>query len=589
MPHEQELHELAELSGEPPASDAPVAFARGLHKEFPGGLKPALAELELDVRGGMVTGLVGPDGAGKTTLLRIFAGLLLPTRGQVSVLGLDPTKDFKTLRDQVGYMPQKFGLYEDLSVAENLELYAELKGILGQARRDTFDRLLTFTDLTRFTGRLAGALSGGMKQKLGLACTLIGNPRLLLLDEPGVGVDPVSRRELWRMVHELITEGIGVVWSTAYLDEAEACDRVILLNEGEVLFRGPPQQLNDRMKGRVFLLRDEEQPARVALRLARRDPASLDGVVQGKSVRLIARADEKLNPQAHGVSQSAQLQETQPRFEDGFIDILGGLASADSALAKAVKERPRDGSIVIETRDLTKKFGDFCAADSISIAVKRGEVFGLLGPNGAGKSTTFKMLCGLLAPTSGEAKIAGIDLRRSRSQARQRLGYMAQKFSLYGHLSVQQNLNFFAGAYALTGKAKQEAIARMVSVFEFQDFLRSAAGSLPLGHKQRLALACSVLHGPEILFLDEPTSGVDPLTRREFWTHINGVVERGVTVLVTTHFMDEAEYCDRIALISRGKMVSVGTPDELKERAVTDNNPDPTMEEAFISLVEDQR
>lgn len=565
---------------------AAFATVRGLKKQFPDSPRPALSAIDLDVHPGLVTGLVGPDGAGKTTLLRILAGLMLPTAGAAEVLGYDPGRDTASLRDLIGYMPQKFGLYEDLSVMENLRLHADLKGLSGAHRRQTFERLLAFTDLARFTTRLSGALSGGMKQKLGLACTLLGSPKLLLLDEPGVGVDPVSRRELWRMVDELIAGGIAVVWSTAYLDEAEACDQVILLNEGEMLFSGKPSELHDRVRGRVFLLRDASQSPRVALRKARRDPASIDGVVQGKSVRLIAHEHGRLEPVRFGIHEDATLVATAPRFEDGFIDLLGGVPSAESALSSAVEERPRDGSIVIETHALTKAYGEFRAANEISISVTRGEVFGLLGPNGAGKSTTFKMLCGLLAPTSGEARVAGVDLRRGRSEARQRLGYMAQKFSLYGNLSVKDNLEFFAGAYALAGRKRDESIARLVSVFELQALMRRAAGGLPLGHKQRLALACALLHGPEILFLDEPTSGVDPLTRREFWTHINGLVERGVTVLVTTHFMDEAEYCDRIGLISRGRMVASGTPDELKQLATTPERPEPTMEEAFIALVD---
>jgi ABC-2 type transport system ATP-binding protein len=568
----------------PAGSDA-VASVRGLVKAFPGAARPALAGIDLDVRAGIVTGLVGPDGAGKTTLLRMLAGLLVPSAGEVSVLGSNPASDSAGLRDLLGYMPQRFGLYEDLTVGENLALYADLKGLVGSARDATFERLLAFTSLAPFTARLAGQLSGGMKQKLGLACTLLGTPRLLLLDEPGVGVDPVSRRELWRMVHELVANGIAVVWSTAYLDEAEACDHVVLLNEGEALFAGPPRDLHARVEGRVFLLRGFEESPRVALRHARRDPASIDGVVQGKSVRLIAGREKKLDPRAFGVGAGAVLSPAPPRFEDGFIDLLGGVSAAESALASALEQRPRDGATVIETHALTKAYGAFRAADSISLTVKRGEVFGLLGPNGAGKSTTFKMLCGLVAPTSGEARVAGVDLRRGRSDARQRLGYMAQKFSLYGHLSVAQNLRFFAGAYALAGKASERAIERMSDVLELRALLADKAGELPLGHKQRLALACALLHGPDILFLDEPTSGVDPLTRREFWTHINGIVERGVTVLVTTHFMDEAEYCDRIALISKGKMVASGTPEDLKRQAASAERPDPTMEEAFIALV----
>lgn len=563
-----------------------LARISSIGKVFPNAASAALSEVTLDIRPGVVTGLVGPDGAGKTTLLRILAGLMLPTSGSARVLGYDPGRDVDQLRSLIGYMPQKFGLYEDLTVQENLELHAELKDLHGQRRLDTFARLLEFTSLTRFTGRLAGKLSGGMKQKLGLACTLLGTPKLLLLDEPGVGVDPVSRRELWQMVHQLVSEGNSVVWSTAYLDEAEACDDVVLLNEGRVLFAGPPRDLHARVRGRVFLLRDEEDSPRATLRKARRDPASLDGVVQGRSVRLIARSGEVLHPEHYGVQPGARLEPASPRFEDGFIDLLGGLSSAESTLAEALVPAMRDGSVAIETRGLTKAFGDFVAADSIDIRVERGEVFGLLGPNGAGKSTTFKMLCGLLAPTSGEAKVAGVDLRRGRSEARQRLGYMAQKFSLYGHLSVAQNLDFFAGAYALTGQTKKNAIERLVRVFDFQPYLGTKSGDLPLGLKQRLALAAALLHGPEILFLDEPTSGVDPLTRREFWTHINGIVLRGVTVLVTTHFMDEAEYCDRIALINQGKMVAVGTPDELKARAATVAVPEPTMEEAFIALVQ---
>lgn len=563
-----------------------LAHVTEVTKRFGPDAHPALDGINATVRPGVVTGLVGPDGAGKTTLMRILAGLLAADSGAVDVLGLDPIKGAAKLRGSIGYMPQKFGLYEDLNVIENLKLYADLRGLFGTERKETFARLLEFTDLYQFQERLAGNLSGGMKQKLGLACTLLGTPRLLLLDEPGVGVDPLSRRELWKMVHDLVAEGMAVVWSTAYLDEAEACDRVILLNAGKVLFEGPPKKLNERVDGRVFLLRDMNVAPRIALRQARHDPSSMDGVVQGQSVRLIARQGKTLSPFEFGVDRGAVLSPTAPRFEDGFIDLLGGIDSADSALAQAMPNRPLDGKTVIETEALTKQFGDFVAADSISIDVKRGEVFGLLGPNGAGKSTTFKMLCGLLAPTHGHATVAGIDLRRGRSAARQRLGYMAQKFSLYGHLSVRQNLEFFAGAYGLRAKHKKESIARLVDVFEFGPYIDFRSGELPLGLKQRLALACAVLHEPEILFLDEPTSGVDPVTRREFWTHINGLVERGVTVLVTTHFMDEAEYCDRIALISRGKMVALGSPDDLKARAKSEEHPDPTMEEAFIALVE---
>lgn len=566
-----------------------VATVSGLSKAFAASAPPALNAVDFVAKPGLVTGLVGPDGAGKTTLMRILAGLLKPTAGSVRILGADPLTHHEFLRNVVGYMPQRFGLYEDLSVKENLDLYADLKNLTGIVRKETFARLLAFTDLERFQDRRAGRLSGGMKQKLGLACSLLGSPKLLLLDEPGVGVDPISRRELWAMVHELIATGIAVVWSTAYLDEAELCDRVVLLSQGAVLFEGEPHDLCSQVRDRVFLLNGATLPPRQVLRIVRKDPASLDGVVQGRSVRLLARKNAKLNSAAYLKDPQASLTATPPRFEDGFIDLLGGVHFVESPLAQAVQPHPRDGATVIQTHLLTKNYGSFCAAHGISMNVKRGEVFGLLGPNGAGKSTTFKMLCGLTTPTSGEALVAGVDLRRSASAARQKLGYMAQKFSLYGNLSVKNNLDFFAGVYALSGQNKRESIARMVGVFELESMLNVSAARLPLGHKQRLALACALLHGPEILFLDEPTSGVDPIARREFWNHINGVVERGVTVLVTTHFMDEAEYCDRIALISQGEMVAVGTPDELKAKVRNSTNPEPTMEDAFIQLVRGEK
>jgi ABC-2 type transport system ATP-binding protein len=274
-----------------------------------------------------------------------------------------------------------------------------------------------------------------------------------------------------------------------------------------------------------------------------------------------------------------------PRFEDAFIDMLGGGPGGESILAQHLREIPRDGDIVIEAENLTKKFGDFTATDKVTFKVERGEIYGLLGPNGAGKSTTFKMMCGLLVPTEGKASVVGLDLRKSAGKARQKLGYMAQKFSLYGQLSVRQNLEFFSGIYGLKRKQRAAKVDDMSNIFHLGPFLNSKTDSLSLGYKQRLALACAVMHEPDILFLDEPTSGVDPVTRREFWTHINGLVERGVTVMVTTHFMDEAEYCDRIGLVFRGQLIANGTPDELKAMVATDENPDPSMEEAFIGLV----
>ena len=559
----------------------------GVTKLFPRTPDPALDAIDATIRRGRVTGLVGPDGAGKTTLLRLIAGLLLPTKGRISVEGHDPADQAGVVRDLIGYMPQKFGLYEDLSVMENLTLYADLRGVLGAERDQAFARLLAFTDLHRFTSRLAGRLSGGMKQKLGLACTLLGKPNILLLDEPSVGVDPISRRELWKMVQELVDQGMAVIWSTSYLDEAELCPEVLLMNEGKLLFAGDPSELTDRVKGRCFHVRDIEGDKRAVLTHAGGRDDVLDGVIQGDAIRIVLRPGATpFAPSDVGAGPRASLKEVKPRFEDAFIDILGGAHGGESVLAEALRPREMDHRIVIDAEELTRKFGDFVATDAVTFQVKRGEVFGLLGPNGAGKSTTFKMMCGLLRPTSGSARVMSMDLKKSAGRARQRLGYMAQKFSLYGNLSVGENLTFFSGIYGLRGRKQREEIDRMVKVFDLAPILDRRTDSLPLGFKQRLALACALMHEPDILFLDEPTSGVDPVTRREFWVHINGVVRRGVTVMVTTHFMDEAEYCDRIGLVMRGRLIATGTPDELKRMVATDTLTDPTMEDAFITLVE---
>lgn len=547
---------------------------------------PALDAVSGSIEGGRITGLVGPDGAGKTTLIRMMTGLMLPDAGSVEVFGIDTRQDPAAIQRAIGYMPQRFGLYEDLSVLENLDLYADLRGLPKSERPSVFDELLTFTNLGRFTARLAGKLSGGMKQKLGLACALLRKPRLLLLDEPSVGVDPISRRDLWEMVQRLIADGIGVVWSTAYLDEGEACSRVLLLNQGKLLFAGVPAELTERVAGRAFKLTGTEGRCRPILARALDQPGVIDGAIQGDAIRLVFAAGTVAAVPNAIAGPEAKMTATEARFEDAFVDMLGGGPGGGSKLANASRIFAKDDNRpVIEATGLTKRFGDFTAAHDITFAIPRGQIFGLLGPNGAGKSTTFKMLCGLLKPTAGEGRVAGFDLRRNTAEARNRLGYMAQKFSLYGDLSAVQNLEFFAGVYGINGSRKRERIDLMVDIFDFKPYAGMSAKDLPLGLKQRLALACAVMHEPDALFLDEPTSGVDPITRREFWSHINGLVEKGVTVLVTTHFMDEAEYCDRISLIYRGRSIALGSPDELKARVATAINPDPTMEDAFVALI----
>lgn len=550
-----------------------------------GDAPPALDAVSGSILSGEITGLVGPDGAGKTTLIRLMTGLMLPDSGGVEVLGFDTARNSAAIQAAIGYMPQRFGLYEDLSVQENLDLYADLRGLPKDERAATFDELLTFTDLKRFTGRLAGRLSGGMKQKLGLACALLKKPRLLLLDEPGVGVDPISRRDLWTMVEDLTKEGIGVVWSTAYLDEAEACDGVLLLNQGKLMFSGKPADMTARVEGRVVRVSGVAGRKRQVLAKLLDEEGIIDGVIQGEALRIVA--GEGAEPTLRSAGDGAKSTPAPPRFEDAFVDMLGGGPGGRSKLAEAQQPlAAKDDRPVIEAKGLTKRFGDFTAAEDITFDIRRGEIFGLLGPNGAGKSTTFKMLCGLLKPTAGEGRVAGFDLRRDAASARNQLGYMAQKFSLYGDLSVAQNLDFFAGVYGLSGQRKRERIALMDEIFDFGRHAGQSSKDLPLGLKQRLALACAVMHEPQALFLDEPTSGVDPITRREFWTHINALVEKGVTVLVTTHFMEEAEYCDRISLIYRGRAIALGSPDELKARVATDDQPDPTMEDAFIALIQ---
>lgn len=556
-----------------------IISASNLEKTFTDNTN-AIKKINFSIFSGKITGIVGPDGAGKTTLIRMLTGLLAPTFGELKVLNYNMPNTSSDFLQQIGYMPQKFGLYEDLTVYENLKLYSDLQNIENSNSR--IDELLTFTSLKKFQDRLAGKLSGGMKQKLGLACALIKKPKLLLLDEPGVGVDPISRIELWEIVQKLLEDDIAVVWSTSYLDEAQNCDEVILLNEGNCLYQGTPQNLKKNMKDRVFLISGIFLQKRETLTKILEQDEILDAVLVGSKIRINLKKNTTLPKEfIYKLGEDVKIEAIEPIFEDCFVDILNIKTKAHSQLVENMKNIEKSNLKLIEAKSLTKKFGNFVATDNIDFEIGNGEIFGFLGPNGAGKSTTFKMLCGLLTPTFGTAKVLGEDLYKSNSNIKNSIGYMAQKFSLYGNLKIKDNLDFFSGIYGLKNKKREEKIEEMIEIFDFKNYLHLNANSLPLGIKQRLSLACSVMHEPKVLFLDEPTSGVDPITRKEFWTHINGMVKKGVSIMVTTHFMDEAEYCDKIMLIYKGKNIASGTPDELKALV----GPNASMQDAFITLV----
>ena len=566
------------------ASPAPAVVLEGLTKRF--GTATALDRVTAAILAGQITGLVGPDGAGKTTLLRLIAGLLKPDAGSISVLGHDSVTDIGAYQRDIGYMPQRFGLYEDLTVDENLNLHADLHDLDEATREKRFADLLSFTGLLPFKSRLAGQLSGGMKQKLGLACALLARPRLLLLDEPSAGVDPASRRELWRIVRTMAGEGVAVVWSTAYLDEAERCDSFLLFDGGRLLASGAPTDFTGRLKDRTFLIDLPEGQRHEAQRVAAAHPDVADATIQGGSVRLVLKEGAMLpDPKILGGDGTVP-RPIRPRFEDAFVSLL------QVETKPAVMDGLHNGAglegngAAIEAHELTRDFGKFRAVDHVTFTVAPGEIFGLLGPNGAGKSTTFRMLCGLLEPSHGSAHVAGVDLGRARATARERIGYMSQRFSLYGNLSVRDNLDFFSGVYGLAGARRRDRIAWTIDSFDLGAVVDAEAGGLPLGFKQRLALGCALLHEPRVLFLDEPTSGVDPLMRRAFWQRIGALADLGVTILVTSHFMDEAEYCDRLGIVYAGRMIATGRPDELKRRFVSAAMPEPTLEDAFVALIE---
>lgn len=552
---------------------------------FENGAQDAiLKSVSADLREGRLIALVGADGSGKTTLMRVMAGLLKPQKGTVRIFGEELYSEhlFK-LQSFCGYMPQQFGLYTDLSVEENLTLYADLFGLSDLDRKERFAELLSMTGLTDFTARPAGKLSGGMKQKLGLACALLNRPKILLLDEPSVGVDPLSRRELWAILKKNVQSGaMTVVVATTYMDEASLCDDVLIVENGEVVLHNTPEAIASLAEGLSFNVNIAKgrRVRDVQAQLLDDTDLVLDAVPRAGSVRVLIKnqSDRALLEQRHHIC----LQPTASGLEEGYlvnrakvspIHSYKEIGDDFSSSISSTEEKP-----IVVAKDLVRRFGSFTAVDRTSFEVKSGEIFGLLGPNGAGKTTTFKMLCGLLKVTEGELEVAGVNVRHSSDQAREQLGYMSQKFALYADLSVSENFDFFASAYGLSGNEKEERIGFLIKEFDLQSFQNTQAKNLPGGIKQRLAMAVALIHKPKLLFLDEPTSGADVLTRRQFWRWITALSHMGTSIIVTTHFMEEALYCDRLLIQDAGLPLIMGSPEEVRGQCTT-------MDEAFIQIV----
>lgn len=453
------------------------------------GKVKALQNVSFSVEEGEIFGLIGPDGAGKTSMYRILCSLLLPNEGSASVCGYDVVNGMKEVRKRVGYMPGRFSLYQDLTVEENLKFFATLFNTTVEENYDSIKAI--YSQIERFKNRRAGALSGGMKQKLALCCALVHKPQVLFLDEPTTGVDPVSRKEFWEILAHLKERNITIIASTPYIDEVQKCERVGFLSDGILKGIGTPDTILDTFKD-VF------------------NPPPIE---------------------------HKQRDDTEKETEN-----------------------------VIEVEHLVKAFGSFHAVDDISFTVKKGEIFGFLGANGAGKTTAMHMLTGLNQPTSGTGRVVGFDIRTQYEQIKQHIGYMSQKFSLYEDLTVAENIRLFAGIYGMQDDDIRHKTDDLLQRLKFSEHRNSLVSELPLGWKQKLAFSVSIFHNPGIVFLDEPTGGVDPATRRQFWELIYDAAERGITVFVTTHYMDEAEYCDRISIMVDGKIKALGTPDELKRK-----------------------
>lgn len=540
--------------------------ADGIIKRYGGTC--AVDGVSLNVRRGGIYGLIGPDGAGKTTMLRVIAGILKPDGGEAFVCGHSCEREQIAVKNSIAYMSQKFGLYPDLTVLENIKLYADLYGVEKHGMRERIDELLDFSYMKPFRHRHAGKLSGGMKQKLQLICALVHKPEVLLLDEPTNGVDPVSRRDFWRILYGLVAEGMTILMSTAYLDEAERCNVIGLMHKGKIIAEGTPEEVVEKSGIKVLSVKDGGDRSLVK---KLKNLLGSDRVhAYGDRLRVLTSDIEGDTEKLLGFVPEAVVEPDRPMLEDIFMSIGGNADADENILSLIAGGTGGKTGTALDVRGLTKRFGDFTAVNNISLTVPYGEIFGFLGPNGAGKSTTIKMLCGLLPATSGEGMVGGVDIVRSPETIKSKIGYMSQKFSLYEDLKVYENIDFYGGIYGLAGAELAKRRDWSLKLAGLEDRKNLMTSELVGGWRQRLALACAILHKPSIVFLDEPTSGADPASRRLFWAIINELAGSGVTVFVSTHYMEEAEYCDRLALIFRGDMIAMGRPSELKTSQMQD-------------------
>lgn len=540
---------------------------RDLWKSY--GALDAVWGINLEIRDGEIFGLIGPDGAGKTTTFQILAGVMEATSGTAEVFGV-PARE---ARAHTGYLTQAFSLYPDLTVAENIRYIGDLRRVPPDEITKRGSRYLRMFDMDRFEHRLAARLSGGMKQKLALACALVPEPRVLLLDEPTTGVDPVSRREFWDTLAHLAADGLTIVLATPYLDEAERCNRVALMHQGEIRQTGTPAELRASLNARRMEIHTSNlgKAEQLLSVIAGPDKAIIDVQRFGDRLDIVARepdaakrvADEALRPEGLAIDD---VRIDEPTLENIFVATLRNLGETVHA-EPFPGRRDRSGlrgQVAIGATNLTKTFGDFTAVRNVTTEVRYGEIYGLLGANGAGKTTTIKMLCGLLPATQGVMQLAGERGSLRSPEVRQQIGYMSQKFSLYDDLSIRENLEFFAGVYGVPENERAEKMRWVIDFSGLDKREGQLVGSLPQGWKQRVAFGAAILHEPSILFLDEPTSGVDPMARRSFWTMINRLADAGTAILVTTHYLEEAEQCNRLGFMVAGELVTEGTPTGIK-------------------------